>query len=146
MDGQQPSKLTPLGRLLSLVLVIGLIAFGGYLLSNRFVKGGGGGSGSTPGKSGGDTGGGPAVVDFKAEVPRLAPAAPFTLKDNVVPIEISEYAGYAGIIAANGGLDPTGPPTSKVNLWPNALPLVAKPVDTPRISMQAPFGEEPHER
>ena len=40
-----------------------------------------------------------------------------------------------------GGLDPTGPPTSKVNLWPNALPLVAKPVDTPRISMQAPFGE-----
>jgi NitT/TauT family transport system substrate-binding protein len=40
-------------------------------------------------------------------VPRLAPAAPFTLKDNIVPIEISEYAGYAGIIAANGGLEPT---------------------------------------
>jgi NitT/TauT family transport system substrate-binding protein len=102
----QPSKLTPLGRLLSLVLVIGLIAFGGYMLSGRFSKGDSGG-GSTPGKSGGGDGETPAVVDFKAEVPRLAPAAPFTMKDNVVPIEISEYAGYAGIIAANGGLDPT---------------------------------------
>ena len=35
------------------------------------------------------------------------PAAPFTLKDNIVPIEISEYAGYAGLIAANGGLEPS---------------------------------------
>ena len=105
---QQPSQLTPLGRLISLVLVIGLIAFGGYMLSNRFTKGGSGGGASTPGKSGsGDSGEAPAVVDFKAEVPRLAPAAPFTLKDNIVPIEISEYAGYAGIIAANGGLEPT---------------------------------------
>ena len=104
---QTPSKLTPLGRLISLVLVIGLIAFGGYMLSNRFTKGGSGG-GSTPGKSAsGDTGEAPAVVDFKAEVPRLAPAAPFTMKDNIVPIEISEYAGYAGIIAANGGLEPS---------------------------------------
>jgi NitT/TauT family transport system substrate-binding protein len=29
------------------------------------------------------------------------------MKDNIVPIEISEYAGYAGLIAANGGLEPT---------------------------------------
>ena len=29
------------------------------------------------------------------------------IKDNIVPIEISEYAGYAGLIAANGGLEPT---------------------------------------
>ena len=33
--------------------------------------------------------------------------APFVLKDNIVPIEISEYAGYAGLIVANGGLEPT---------------------------------------
>ncbi len=43
----------------------------------------------------------------KMEVPRLDAAAPFTPKDNIVPIEISEYAGYAGLIAANGGLDPS---------------------------------------
>jgi NitT/TauT family transport system substrate-binding protein len=112
MNGQQPrSSLTPLGRLISLVLVVGLIGLGVYLVSDRFSRGGGdsgssGGSGGGSG-SGGDAGEAPAIVDFKAEVPRLAAAQPFTMKDNVVPIEISEYAGYAGIIAANGGLDPT---------------------------------------
>ena len=39
-------------------------------------------------------------------MPRLSPAAPFNYKDNIVPIEISEYAGYAGLIAANGGMEP----------------------------------------
>ena len=37
----------------------------------------------------------------------MSPPAPVQIKDNIVPIEISEYAGYAGLIAANGGLDPT---------------------------------------
>ena len=106
---QQPSKLTPLGRLISLVLVVGLIGGGAYMLMNRLSNTGGSSTGSSgsPGSGGGDAGAAPAVVDFKAEVPRLAPAAPFTLKDNIVPIEISEYAGYAGLIAANGGLEPT---------------------------------------
>ena len=105
---EQPrSSLTPLGRLISLVLVIGLIGLGVYLVSDRFSKKGGSGSSSSGTSSSSAPGEAPAVVDFKAEVPRLAPAAPFTMKDNVVPIEISEYAGYAGIIAANGGLDPT---------------------------------------
>jgi len=104
---QQPSKLTPLGRLISLVLVIGLIALGAYLVSDRFFKQGSGGPSSSGSAKTGDAGEAPAVVDFKAEVPRLAGAAPFTMKDNVVPIEISEYAGYAGIIAANGGLEPS---------------------------------------
>src|SRR5262245_33230322 len=104
---QQRSSLTPLGRLMSLVLVVGLIGLGVYLVSDRFGKRrGSGGGGSTTSARSGDAGEAPAVVDFKAEVPRLAPAAPFTMKDNIVPIEISEYAGYAGIIAANGGLEP----------------------------------------
>src|SRR5262245_6060168 len=106
---EQPrSSLTPLGRLMSLVLVVGLIGLGVYLVSDRFTKRGGSGGGSASGKTtSADAGEAPAVVDFKSEVPRLAPAAPFTIKDNIVPIEISEYAGYAGIIAANGGLEPT---------------------------------------
>jgi NitT/TauT family transport system substrate-binding protein len=105
---QQRSSLTPLGRLMSLVLVVGLIGLGVYLVSDRFgKKGGSGGSGSSSSSKSADAGEAPAVVDFKSEVPRLAPAAPFTMKDNIVPIEISEYAGYAGIIAANGGLEPT---------------------------------------
>ncbi|MFL5331736.1 MAG: hypothetical protein ACJ8H8_00815, partial [Geminicoccaceae bacterium] len=105
---QQPSSLTPLGRLLSLALVIGLIAAGVYLVTGRMAKKAGApGTTTSGGSTAGDAGEAPSVVDFKAEVPRLAAAAPFTMKDNIVPIEISEYAGYAGIIAANGGLDPT---------------------------------------
>src|SRR3954470_12433931 len=103
---QQPSKLTPLGRLISLVLVVGLVALGAYLVSDRFMKGGSGGASSGGAKSG-DAGEAPSVGDLKAELPRLAGGARFTMKENIVPIEISESAGYAGIIAANGGLEPS---------------------------------------
>jgi NitT/TauT family transport system substrate-binding protein len=46
------------------------------------------------------------VAEVQVEVPKLSPPAPFQLKDNTLPVEISEYAGYAGLIAANGGLEP----------------------------------------
>jgi NitT/TauT family transport system substrate-binding protein len=101
---QEPSRLTPLGRLISLLLIAGLIALGVYLVSDRFAGGGGSGP-AAPG--GGDSGEAPAVADYQPEVPRLSAPAPFTLKDNIVPIEISEYAGYGGLIAANGGLEPS---------------------------------------
>jgi NitT/TauT family transport system substrate-binding protein len=94
-----PSKLTPLGRLLSIVLVAGLITAGVWMLRR---------GGSAPAAPAGDSeGAAPEVAALKLEVPRLAAPAPFVLKDNTVPIEISVYAGYAGLIAANGGLDPT---------------------------------------
>lgn len=46
------------------------------------------------------------LAETQFEPPRLAPAGIYTPKDNVVEIELSEYAGYAGLIAANGGLAP----------------------------------------
>lgn len=45
------------------------------------------------------------LAETRTEIPRLKAAAPFEVKDNTVVIELSEYAGYAGLIAANGGLD-----------------------------------------
>lgn len=39
--------------------------------------------------------------------PLLPPPAAYVLKDNTVDLELSEYAGYAGIIVANGGLAPS---------------------------------------
>ena len=45
-------------------------------------------------------------ADTQFEVPKLDPPAAYVPKDNVVEIELSEYAGYAGLIAANGGLEP----------------------------------------
>ena len=40
------------------------------------------------------------------EVPKLDPPGTYQPKDNIVDVELSEYAGYAGLIAANGGLEP----------------------------------------
>ena len=71
----------------------------------RGMWGGSGGGTDTADK---DASGGaaPEVADVKVSVPTLAAPGQVQLKDNVIPIEISEYAGYAGLIAANGGLDP----------------------------------------
>lgn len=48
----------------------------------------------------------PKVVETQTEVPRLAPPGAYVPKDNIVDVELSEYAGYAGLIVANGGLEP----------------------------------------
>ncbi|HVL68156.1 MAG TPA: phosphate ABC transporter substrate-binding/OmpA family protein [Vicinamibacterales bacterium] len=92
-------RFTLLGKALSVLLVAGLVALGAYMLL--------GGGATRPGSGDEEEGTEPAVAEAKVEVPRLSPPAPFTYKDNIVPLEISEYAGYAGLIAANGGLDPT---------------------------------------
>ncbi|HMJ66947.1 MAG TPA: hypothetical protein VK615_16510, partial [Candidatus Binatia bacterium] len=45
------------------------------------------------------------LVETQTEAPKLAPAGTYQPKDNTLDIELSEYAGYAGLIAANGGLE-----------------------------------------
>src|SRR5687768_905103 len=97
MTGQP--RFTALGKLISILLVAGLVTLGVWMIRR---------GGTTPATSdAGPEGGAPEVTEVKVEVPRLSPPAPFNYKDNIVPIEISEYAGYAGLIAANGGLDAT---------------------------------------
>ena len=49
----------------------------------------------------------PELVETQPEVPTLPQPIPYRPKDNVVDVELSEYAGYAGFIVANGGLAPT---------------------------------------
>ena len=94
-------RFTALGKLISLVLVGGLIMLGVYMVRGGFGGGTvGGGEATEPTEA-------PAVADVQLEVPRLSPPGPVQIANNVVPIEISEYAGYAGLIAANGGLEPT---------------------------------------
>jgi NitT/TauT family transport system substrate-binding protein len=103
---QQP-RFTALGKIVSILLVAGLVTLGVYMLRGRF-GGSGGAGGTAPGaEPAAESGGAPEVQEVKVEVPKLSPPAAFQFKDNIVPIEISEYAGYAGLIAANGGLDPT---------------------------------------
>jgi NitT/TauT family transport system substrate-binding protein len=100
MNGTQP-RFTALGRLISVVLVLGLIGLGVYMIRRGQANKTGTASPT------GAEGGAPEVAEVKVEVPKLSPPAPFVYKDNTVPVEISEYAGYAGLIAANGGLEPT---------------------------------------
>jgi NitT/TauT family transport system substrate-binding protein len=99
MSEQQ--RFTALGKLVSIVLVAGLIALGIYMI--RRDDGGGGSPSASNEPAGGDT----EVSEVQVEVPKLSPPSPVQITDNIVPIEISEYAGYAGLIAANGGLEPT---------------------------------------
>jgi NitT/TauT family transport system substrate-binding protein len=93
-------RFTVLGKFISILLVAGLITLGVYMLQRGGTEEAGPGTSGAPESA-------PEVAALKVEVPRLSPPAPFQLKDNIVPIEISEYAGYAGLIAANGGLEPT---------------------------------------
>jgi len=46
------------------------------------------------------------LVETRTEVPKLRPPAEYKMQDNTILIELSEYAGYAGLIAANGGMEP----------------------------------------
>ena len=96
----EPQRFTPLGKFVSLLLVFGLIGLGVYML--RRPGGGSGDAATTEAEKGASE-----VAEVKVEVPTLAPPAPVTIKDNIVPVEISEYAGYSGLIAANNGLEPT---------------------------------------
>ncbi|MEK7953355.1 OmpA family protein [Luteolibacter soli] len=49
-----------------------------------------------------------AAFDFIApgKAPQLPSPRPYTPADNTIAINLSEYAGYAGLIEANGGLEP----------------------------------------
>jgi NitT/TauT family transport system substrate-binding protein len=97
MTGQP--RFTALGKLISILLVAGLVTLGVYMIRR--------GGGAEPGSTAVEPGAAPELAEVKVEVPKLSPPAPVQLKDNIVPVEISEYAGYAGLIAANGGLEPT---------------------------------------
>jgi NitT/TauT family transport system substrate-binding protein len=46
------------------------------------------------------------LVESRMEVPRLQAPAAYEMKDKTIDVELSEYAGYAGLIVANGGMEP----------------------------------------
>ena len=107
-------KTTILGKIIGVLLILGIVAGGLYYAYLR--PGAGGAGGGVVAGGGAAAGGGGAArgaVKFEEVTEGLpTPAkldAPgeYVVKDNTVAIELSEYAGYAGIIAANGGLAPS---------------------------------------
>ncbi len=126
MSNSQPASagLTALGKLISFVLIVGLIGLGAWIIFPSLMQ-----SPSTPAPQTGPAGpatanrsspgaapalgapkdAGPPLdlVPAQSSAPALPPAVPYVVRDNTLDIELSEYAGYAGIIAANNGLEPT---------------------------------------
>ena len=80
-------RFTTFGKLISILLVAGLIAMGVWLLLPEF------GQPSTTDQQAPQEAADaeePAVSEVQMQVPMLSPAAPFNYRDNIVPIEISE--------------------------------------------------------
>lgn len=113
--------LRPLGVLVTLVLVAALVGIGAWLvIGGRSGGSGAGPAGDAPRLAGGNglsasgpdgRAGAAAAPDLDLTPPEPTPTLPppgtYTPKDGVIDIELSSYAGYAGLIAANGGLDPS---------------------------------------
>jgi len=100
--------MTTRGKIVLTLLILGVVAFGAWKWWDRLG----------PGRRGPvATNAPPPVVPSPAtetelaatqyEQPQLAPPAAYQPKDNIVEIELSEYAGYAGLIVANDGLAPS---------------------------------------
>jgi NitT/TauT family transport system substrate-binding protein len=99
------------GKFITLLLVLGLIGLGIWLVGGNLVDLGN--RGDSPDRAeparpaatdrGGDA---PTPIEPVSGLPQLDAAAPYVPKDGIVEVDISEYAGYAGLIVANGGLAP----------------------------------------
>jgi NitT/TauT family transport system substrate-binding protein len=97
------------GKFITVLLVLGLLGLGAWLVSGDML----GGSDNAP-ASGSNTraaasapsGDAPEPIEPLTGLPQLDAAAAYTPTNGIIDIDISEYAGYAGLIVANGGLAP----------------------------------------
>ncbi|MDZ4813314.1 MAG: hypothetical protein SGI99_11990, partial [Pseudomonadota bacterium] len=100
------------GKFITFLLVVGLLGMGGWLALRDMKKTQEPGAADATPTSVVKTDA--TVVDSDAPTPiepvdgtpQLEAAAPYLPKDNIIDVDISEYAGYAGLIVANGGLAP----------------------------------------
>jgi len=102
------------GTALTLLLIFALLGMGAWLML-RDKKAPDADSATSTTQTQSPTSDGPApVVDGEAPtpiepvdgLPTLDAAAAYQAQNGIVEVDISEYAGYAGLVVANGGLDP----------------------------------------
>lgn len=91
------------GKFISLLLVVGLLALGGWLVMKDM-----GGEAAREGRAAPAAASGEAAdpIEPLTAPPVLERAAPYVMQGDVITVDLSEYAGYAGLIVANGGLEP----------------------------------------
>ena len=99
----QSSSPSPVGKLLSIGLIALLVLAGLYVIGKKSSAPSGPGGTSAPASDS------PLIqlAETQTSVPRLDAAGPALFKDNTIDVELSEYAGYAGLLLANGGSQPT---------------------------------------
>jgi len=98
------------GNLVTLLLLVGIIGLGVYLWLGKGTKdqptAAAPGNTTTAVDKAEPDGDAPVPIEPVVGTPPLEAAATYTPKDGVLQIDISEYAGYGGLIVANGGLEP----------------------------------------
>lgn len=111
----QPARLTPLGKILSIALIIGLIGFGSYIVMKRSSGGkifqGGKGSESQETEAP-DTAGVTTVKEYKYVPADKLPAVKgvsqyrWDAKEKILRFSYNVWAGWLPVIAANHGTKP----------------------------------------
>jgi NitT/TauT family transport system substrate-binding protein len=102
------------GNIITVLLLLGVVGLGAWLWLGKKSDDAAPGTGSTastqstPADSNvaAPDGDAPTPIEPVTGTPQLEAANAFVPKDNTLRIDISEYAGYGGLIVANGGLDP----------------------------------------
>src|SRR5687768_2737538 len=98
------------GNIITLLLLVGIIGLGVYLWLGKGAKdeptAATPGSPATTAAKAEPDGDAPVPIEPVVGTPPLEAAATYTPKDGTLQIDISEYAGYGGLIVANGGLEP----------------------------------------
>jgi NitT/TauT family transport system substrate-binding protein len=115
MLSRHRSRGSAAGNIITLVLLLGIVGLGAWLWLGRKPESASapqaqtsGSSSATKGETGiaAPEGDAPAPIEPVVGTPTLEVANTYVPKDNILRIDISEYAGYGGLIVANGGLEP----------------------------------------
>lgn len=117
MISRHRSRGSAAGNIITLVLLLGVVGLGAWLWLGRKSDTSSGPQTQTGGQgqeavNKRDTGiappegEAPSPIEPVVGTPTLEMANAFVPKDNTIRIDISEYAGYGGLIVANGGLEP----------------------------------------
>ncbi|HUQ11767.1 MAG TPA: hypothetical protein VM146_15735, partial [Steroidobacteraceae bacterium] len=117
MTSRHHSRGSAAGNIITLVLLLGVVGLGAWLWLGK--KSGSASEPQTQAQPGGQESGkkaetgvaapegeAPAPIEPVVGTPTLEMANAYVPKDNTIRIDISEYAGYGGLIVANGGLEP----------------------------------------
>ena len=111
----QPARLTLLGKLISIALIVGLIGFGSYLVMKRSPGGKifqGGGAGEVQDTEAPDTSGVTTVKEYKYVPADKLPAVKgvsqyrWDAKEKILRFSYNVWAGWLPVIAANRGTKP----------------------------------------